>query len=348
MVRLLQETPARIVEKDGTIHYGTFRTPFRKANMEDAPLYTLSAPRIWRNFRLKEWQHFGVIMPDCYFGTVIFDAKMAGISFFYLYDRLQNSRFEHQRQVSGKSISVAGQVYQDSCFFEAKGYRIHFENRLDEGWHRIRIDIDQNGSLPPVQGEVMVYEDLNKIEPLVQVSPISPNRPFYTHKAAAPASGRLQVGKREILLEREACIALFDEQKTYYPYVAFWKWATAAGYSQDGKLLAFNLCQNMMDDDEDFNENCFWMDGKISCLKAARFEYSEVLKPWKIHTNDGLLDLFFIPAGERAQKLSAAGLVRSDFHQPFGLYRGSFTDDRGINFPFENMFGLAEHHVTRY
>jgi len=62
-----------------------------------------------------------------------------------------------------------------------------------------------------------------------------------------------------------------DEQKTYYPYVSFWKWATAAVYNEYGELLAFNLCQNMMTDDEDYNENCMWVDGKIYCLKAARF-----------------------------------------------------------------------------
>ncbi len=42
-----------------------------------------------------------------------------------------------------------------------------------------------------------------------------------------------------------------------------------------GELLAFNLCQNMITDDEDFNENCMWVDGKIYCLKAARFKFEK-------------------------------------------------------------------------
>lgn len=349
MVRKVQATPARMVEKDGSINFGTFRTPFRNANMQDAPLYAFPVPGFWKNFRLKEWQHFGIITPTHYFGMVIFDAKFAGISFFYVYDRLKNTRFEHARQAGKKTaIHVASQIYDDGCRLEAKGYRLRFENKLDQGFHRILIDMDRYQNCPAVQGEINVYEDLKFVEPLVQVSPITCTRPFYTHKAAVPASGRIVVGSQEIVLKRDAAIALIDEQKTYYPYFSFWKWSTAAGYGENGKLVAFNLCQNMIADDEDFNENCFWLDGKITCLKAARFEFGDVLKPWKIKTMDGKLDLSFVPEGERAQKINTAGMIRSDFHQPFGLYNGSFKEDRGMIRPIKDLFGLAEHHLTRY
>ena len=116
---------------------------------------------------------------------------------------------------------------------------------------------------------------MNTIEPLVQVSPVTQFRPFYTHKVAAPAEGTIKLGAKEIIIDRKQDIALLDEQKTYYPYSSFWKWATAAGYNEYGELLAFNLCQNMITDDEDFNENCMWVDGKIYCLKAARFKFEK-------------------------------------------------------------------------
>jgi hypothetical protein len=347
LVRNVQISPLQMVEKNGSINFGAYRTPFRNANILDAPLYTFPVPGFWKRFRLKEWQHFGIITQAYYFGMVIFDAKFLGASFFYAYDRMKNTRFEHNRQTHGKSIHVAAQPYADACRFDAKGYRLRFENNLDQGFHRIFMDIEEGKNRPSVQGEIMVHEDLTVFEPLVQVSPITPVRPFYTHKAAVPASGRIRLGSRELVLERNACIALIDEQKTYYPYFAFWKWATAAGYRTDGKLLAFNLCRNMIADDEDYNENCFWLDGKISCLKAARFEYDDVLKPWKIHTTDGLLDLSFVPLGERAQSINA-GMIRSDFHQPFGLYSGAFRDDRGVQHAMKDVFGLAEDHVTRY
>ena len=347
-MRKVEPTPEKMVEKNGTINFGTFRTPFRNANILEAPLYSPShkVPAFWKKFRLKEWQHFGIVTPTHYFGMVIFDAKFMGISFFYAYDRIENKRFEHSMQGVSR---VAGQVYDDSCEFKKKGYSLRFENRLKDGYHKIIIDIEGKKNLPSVKGEIKVFEDLNNIEPLVQVSPVTQFRPFYTHKVAAPAEGIIKLGTKEIILNRKQDIALLDEQKTYYPYSSFWKWSTAAGYSEYGELLAFNLCQNMITDDEDFNENCMWVDGKIYCLKAARFKFEKdnVMRPWEIRTEDGSMDLIFTPSGERAEKISV-GLIYSDFHQPFGMYNGRFKDENNRIYPLANLFGLAEHHVTRY
>ena len=351
IVRKVETTPEKIVEKDGTINFGTFCTPFINANILDVPLYSSShkAPAFWKKFRLKEWQHFGIITPTHYFGMVIFDAKFMGVSFFYAYDRVANKRFEHSMQSPGGASRVAGQVYDDNCEFTKKGYRLRFENRLKDGFHKIIIDIDGKKNLPAVKGEIKIFEDLKTIEPLVQVSPVTQFRPFYTHKVAAPAEGIIKLGAKEIVIDRKQDIALLDEQKTYYPYSSFWKWATSAGFSEYGELLAFNLCQNMITDDDDFNENCMWVDGKIYCLKAARFKFEKnnVLRPWEVRTEDGCLDLLFTPSGERAEKINA-GLICSDFHQPFGMYNGRFKDENNRIYPLTNFFGLAEHHVTRY
>ena len=340
-----------MVEKDGAINFGTFRTPFLNANILDSPLYSSSSkvPAFWKKFRLKEWQHFGIITPTYYFGMVIFDAKFMGVSFFYAYDRIANKRFEHGAQLPGKAARVAGQVYNDSCEFKKKGYRLYFENQLKEGFHKVIIEIDGKKDLPAVKGEIKIFEDLNTIEPLVQVSPVTQFRPFYTHKVAAPAEGSIKLGAEEIVIDRKRDIALLDEQKTYYPYSSFWKWSTAAGYNENGELLAFNLCQNMITDDEDYNENCMWVDGKIYCLKAARFKFDtkDLMHPWEMKTTDGCMDLVFTPSGERAEKISV-GLIESNFHQPFGLYNGRFKDENILIYPITNFFGLAEHHVSRY
>jgi len=347
-VRSLQVTPARMVEENGSVCFGTFRAPFRNANLLDAPLYPFRVPAFWKNFRLKEWQHFGLTTPSHYLGMVIFDAKFMGVSFFYVYDRITGAHFEHTRQTLGRSFRVARELYDDACLFEGKGYRLHFENKLDRGFHRIEVDIQGDADHPAVEGEITVHEDLNKIEPLVQISPITRFRPFYTHKAAVPASGRVLVDSQEIILDPGSAIALIDEQKTYYPYRSFWKWGTGAGYTSDGRLAAFNLCRNIIADDEDFNENCFGLDGKLSYLTAAHFQFSDVMKPWTMRTTEGELDVYFTPEGERAAKINKVGIIHSDFHQPFGLYSGRFKDDRGTVFPIHDFFGLAEYHRTRY
>jgi len=51
-----------------------------------------------------------------------------------------------------------------------------------------------------------------------------------------------------------------------------------------------------MADDEDYNENCFWMDGKIFCLKAARI-------------------------GNRADVQHDAFIMKNEFRPRFGTFQ---------------------------
>ncbi len=348
--RTLEETPERMVGRDGMIRFGTFRRPFEDPNILDAPLAPWGpVPAALRRLRLKEWQHYGIITPEKYFGMVIFDAKFMGVSFVYCYDRGKKILFEHSRQGGGKSAKVAGQLYDDRCEFRQRGYLLRFENRLERGHHLISLDISSRKGIPAMRGEFRLEEDLDRMEPLVQVSPIKPWRPLYTHKAALPASGWAEVGGERVELDPSRDIALMDEQKTYYPYFSFWEWSTGAARDERGRIIAFNLCRNMIKGDEWANENCLWVDGRISLLSAARFTFDkgEVMRPWRMRTTDGRVELAFRPQGERAQRINL-GLVRSDFHQPFGLYEGCLTDDGGMRHALRDAFGLAEYHLTRY
>jgi hypothetical protein len=350
-MRELRETPNRLVERDGSINFGTFRLPFREMNILDSPLYNTGGriPASWKRFRLKEWQHFGLIHPEYYLGMVIFDAKFLNVSFAYCYDRKRNLKVEHSRQTPGGTAKIAGQLYDDQCEFSRKDYYLNFKNRLDRGFHQLRFEIQASKRAPEMRGEIKVFEDLNSIEPLVQVSPINPFRPFYTHKVAAPAEGWAEVGGTRIEFQPGRDLALMDEQKTFYPYRSFWKWATAGGHNAEGRLIAFNLCQNMISSDEEANENCLWVDGKITLLRAARFSFDErdVLKAWKVVTSEGRVALDFQPQGERSERINF-GFVLSDFHQPFGLYRGKLIEKTGKEHRVSGLFGLAEHHRTRY
>ena len=86
-MRTLRSTPAQPVFY-GQIHFGYFETPLRTVNLVDADVYGhRGVPRWWRNLRLKEWQHFGIIHDEFYCGVVVFDAKMLGLSFVYVYHR---------------------------------------------------------------------------------------------------------------------------------------------------------------------------------------------------------------------------------------------------------------------
>lgn len=349
-MRTIRETPPRLVEGGRVAEFGAFREPFRELGLEEAEIFGWKGktPRALARFRLKEWQHFGVIHPRHYLGMVIFNAKFMGVSFFYHYDRERGTMAEHNRQGPGSRAVVAETTWNGECSFESGGYSLRFHNRLEEGYHRVELDIAEKGGLPAVRGEFRMLEDLAGFQPLVVVSPFAPNRPLYTHKAACPVEGRVTVGAEVIELDPARDVCMLDEQKAFYPYRSFWRWLAFGGYDEGGTLLAANLCHNIIADDEEYSENCYWVDGKIRLTGAARFAYSEadILGPWFVKTTDGLVDVEFRPRGERKDKIRV-GPIYSDFHQPFGLFRGRMGEGDGA-VEVKDLFGLCEQHVTRY
>lgn len=350
-MRQIKETPARMVVDGRVVECGAFDGPFREVNLIDVELVYRGRklPRVARDFRLKEWEHFGIITDEYYFGMVIFDAKFMGTSFFYAYDRKTGHFFEHERTSVGGPLRVARELWHGECYFRHVGYNMEFENRLDSGLHRLRVDIGAKKGKPRINAEIYVLEDTKKFQPLVQVSPISENRPLYTHKAAVPVEGKIMLGEKEIRLHPEKDVCLMDVQKTFYPYHTFWNWATFAGYDEKGRLIAVNACENFITCDEDFNENVTWVDGEITLTGAARFTFdkADLMRPWKVRTTDGKMDLTFKPEGERAGKVNL-GVVMSDFHQPFGAYEGSIEGPGGERVQVDGLFGLCEWHLARF
>jgi len=346
----LLTTPVRMVEDGNVVAFGLFKDEFREVNIDRAQIYApvpLPAPLL--RLRLKEWQHFAVISDEFFMGFVVNDNHYVGMSFCYVYDRKDTQFTEHHRQSAGGAAHVARELWHDGCSFKSKGYSIGIENLLDEKRHRVHIDIRPEGASPAIRAELELTEDIESEQPLVVVLPIRENRPLYTHKHPCPVSGYVTVGAKRYELDPARHIALIDVQKTYYPYSTFWNWATFAGYTASGERAAVNLVQNIISNDEQFNENVFWADGKLSHLSAVRFTIpkSDFLSEWRIETTDGRCRLSFKPEGERAERLNY-GLVLSNYHAPYGKYSGEIIDDDGLTHVIDGLYGVAEMHRARF
>lgn len=353
-MRQIKKSRSRLVENGRVDEFGVFELPFEEPGLDRLNVFPAMEGLLPKNLlvrlsllRLKQWQHFAIISPKHYLGMVVFDARFVGFSFIYHLDREKGSVVEHSRAGPPGSARVAESVWDGECRFEANGYSLRIQNRLEEGFHRLTFHAVSRGKAP-LSGEVFMREDVRRYKPLVAVSPFSPQRPLYTHKNLAPAEGRVNLGGTLIELKPQTDVCLIDEHKAFYPYRSFWRWATFGGYTEDGGLVGINLCHNLIAPDEEYNENCLWADGELQLLGPARFGFSEAmpLQPWFIKTLDGRVDLEFLPIGERAQRMGL-GPVYSDFHQPFGIFRGRVMSDQGP-IRVDGMFGLCESHLSRY
>ena len=79
-------------------------------------------------------------------------------------------------------------------------------------------------------------------------------------------------------------------------------------------------------------------------LHFARHDW---LKPWRISSNDGRVDLTFIPLLDRNSHLNALLMV-SEQHQVFGHYQGRVILDDGEVLHIDALLGFAEEVRNRW
>lgn len=357
----VSEVPDALVDSRGKARFGVYQGVCKNVNLDEAELTWAGVrlPRALVRFRLKEWQHFALILPDLFCGLAVVDAKFLATSWCHVVDRLSGHHFEHGRQGLLAERKVARELWDDNTVFrarggggagggrgggDARGYRIEVHNHLARGEHRLFVDIAASRGKPAVRAELTCVHDLEEIRPLVVMLPVGPNRAMYSHKVALPLKGTVEVGGERSVAVQESSFAIVDVHKAHYPHHTWWKWATFAGRGPSGRLVALNLTRNVNSRDDVHNENALWVDGRIERLGPALFDFDpkRVLDPWRIRTADGRVDLTFRPQGERAERVHA-GLIKSAFHQPYGTFEGTvrFGDE---TVDIDSMFGVCEDH----
>lgn len=345
----IQSTPPSLVE-GGKIHYGRFSREFELLNILDAPFYgsRLFDSRLFKRFRLKEWQHFGIIHPDRYFGFVVMNAKYMAVSFFYIYDRNSRVLLEHKHDFIVGSRGVAKSLYEGRTHFAKRGYAIEVRNDLADGKHHVNVEIEARAQLPPVSATITVEEDQERFQPLVATMHMDGGGPFYTHKNVCPVQGSVTVGGETTTLSKSRDLAMIDVQKTAYPYRSFWNWVCLGGYDDAGRLIGINLTKNNRRSDTDLNENCVWVDGVIHPCGAVVMDFGDSpMNPWEVHTSCETVQLSFSPHAERAERINML-VAESSFHQPIGLYNGQIRLPSGEQYQVKDLFGVAEEHTMRW
>lgn len=342
----LQATPRRMVDDHGQVRYGVFDAPFRELNLADAQLrwHGVTLPRPAVRLRLKQWQHFGLVLPEVFVGLAVVNAGFLRTSWCHVVDRVAGQQFEHKRMSPFLDVRVAHALWDDRTHVHARGYRADVHNHLVAGEHRLELQVAPARGKPEVQASLRFLHDLEKNRPMVVVLPVGPNQGMYSHKVALPMTGTLRVGDRLHRAEPESSFAILDIHKAHYPRHTWWRWATFAGRDEQGRAVALNLTQNVNADDTRLNENGIWVDGQLEHLGPARFDFDrgDVLAPWRLSTEDGAVDITFHPEGERSENLRL-GVIRSVFHQPYGTFSGELRHG-GQTVHVERMYGVCEDH----
>jgi hypothetical protein len=202
--------------------------------------------------------------------------------------------------------------------------------------------LDASVTLPPG------HESLNV------VIPWSDRRFQYTSKhQARPASGELVVGDRAhpFGLARGAADAwgVLDVGRGRWPYRTRWNWGGGAGRATDGRVVGLQL-GGRWTEGTGYTENGVLVDGVLRKLgRELRWDYSwsEPTAPWHVESPDGRLRLELRPRFDKHSKTDAL-VLRTETHQVFGTWWGTFTDDDGTTLALDGIQGFAEESRSRW
>lgn len=299
---------------------------------------------LWRHLHHKRWQYVGIGNDEVFVGVAIVDLGWMCTAFAYAFDRVRGEMVANWRQdgLPGLQGGVSDQPVQGGqAWFKGPFARLRLQHGAsDEDGEAAGCDV-MEVSVRTRAMKVQVDLSLAEAAPfLLGVGPVVGGVAHATQKSSAlPVSGWLNVrGRRFDLSNAVACL---DSSNGLLARHTEWRWACA--HSAE---VGFNLQQGYFG----LNENALWLDGQLIPLGAAHFEFNpkRPLGPWRITTDDGLLDLMFTPEGAR-QEDRHVGIASSHYVQPVGTFSGTVralrdAAPRQVN----GLLGVTEDHRSTW
>ncbi len=332
MSRPLPAPPASLVQQ-GQASHGRYAGLMDRFDWADLPARH-GKGRVWQWLHHKRWQYVGLATEQVFIGLAIVDVGWCHTAFAYVFDR-QTRRLLADWSADGLP-KLNGAVRDEPVLkahstFRAWGSRLaicQVGDALQVQVHAGGIDLEASLSLqqaPPF---------------LLAVGPIEGGMSHATQKSPGlPVKGHVSVAGQRFDLD--GAMGCLDSSNGLLAHDTAWRWACA-----HGRDVGFNLQDGYFGN----HENVLWLDRELIPLGAARFEFdaSQPLKPWRVWTDDGLLDLSFQPEGARQQDRNL-GFAASHYVQPVGTFAGTVKASQSAP-PrvVTGLVGVTEDHRSRW
>lgn len=292
---------------------------------------------LWRRLHHKRWHYLGIATEQCFIGMAMVDLGWASTAFVYLFDRVQKRLLVDYAQdgLPGLNARITTQPVQGAASWFKHGSACLRYRQLKGSRYKLTVKLPQDL-------EIDAVVDLQGAAPfLTAIGPIADGGCAHaTVKSSALAvAGYARAGGQSFRLD--GGVASFDYSNGLLARNTQWRWASAHSLA-----VGFNLQQGYFGD----QENVLWLDGQLIALGKAHFAFDALhpLKPWHIHTDDGLLDVHFQPEGARQQRKNLV-VASSYYIQPIGTFSGKVkASRRAAAHKFEQLVGVTEDHLSRW
>lgn len=327
----LPAPPAALV-LDGAPAHGRYAGPLARFDWSG-----LRAPHrrgaLWMRLHHKRWHYLGIGNSRLFIGLAVVDVGWTGTAFAYLFDRQQGRLLAdwHQDGLPGLQARV-GDAPLMGAHARFRGFGSRVELREQDGCLQLAV----NTRTLRLQARIAAPN----AAPLVAIGPIEGGVAHATLKTTAMAvQGYAEAGGERFSLDD--AVAALDASNGLLARDTAWRWASA-----HSRELGFNLQQGYFGG----QENVLWLDGRPIPLAGAQFEFDAAapLQPWRVRTEDGLLDLRFTPEGARSEDRNLL-IAASHYVQPIGRFDGFVraAPDAPVR-EVRDLVGVTEDHRSRW
>ncbi len=322
----------------------------RHQNLDCNLDYLSFYPRIlkfWQFARTKRWDYYAVFTPKRFFSATIADLGYAGNIFVYTLDFTSGDLHEEGLVIPlGKGISLSRNSTEGECHYEGQGVKLHFNASPET--RSLSVDWPSFHDGRGISAEIFM-DCPPEHESMTITIPIPKKRFYYNRKInCMPAKGWIKYGDDNEELKPDSSLGQLDWGRGVWEYSSFWLWASASGFTSDGRRIGLNLGRGFGDTSH-ATENALILDGVVHKLDQVNFEYDpeDFMKPWKFEDNEGRLHLEFTPFKDRFAATHLL-VIDSEVHQMFGRYAGKVVSDDGEEIQIDGLIGFAEEHFARW
>ncbi|MBO4535550.1 MAG: DUF2804 domain-containing protein [Clostridia bacterium] len=365
--RRTRPTPKSMVKPDGKCEFGTFDKEFEEMDLVKLKGPT-ALPNCFNKLKLTLWEATEIHLKNGVLLAVVCDMGIFGKTLNVFWDKRTKKVYCWDTNLASKETVIApnlinGAVAEAHTPVSFVKYVNNFQDGKAElsGKHEgkclITCGREDKTAVEAIKenyGEASIEYNftLTRLsDPCIVSIPFDKKRPrpLYSQKDFFKVEGRLVINGEEMLSDEDTT-GIIDDHRGYYPRRAHYDWVTTMGkcnVNGEEKFLAFNLTRNQSIDQDKYNENILWLEGKSSLLPPITFKRSPESKDfrnfseWIVQDEHDMVNLKFKVYGINPM-IMHAGIVNIDYYITFGELEGYLRDEDGNKYVLDGMLGMGE------
>lgn len=318
--------------------------PMLDSNLENANFYLL---KFLQPLRMKCWDYYGLTTKTHFFSFTVSDIGYLGMIFAYVIDFEKKTLHEETLAIPfAKGVEIPRNSQDGVTQYKNDKVKLLFFTTNDQ--RKLSIHWTNFENNQDLKAEIKLDHPAGH-QSMNLVIPIEKRRFYFNRKInCLPATGWVEYLGQKYDLTSQTALGNLDWGRGVWAYDSFWVWASASGFTDDGRTIGLNMGYGFGDTSA-ASENAFILNGKIHKIGKLKFTYNskDFMQPWKMISEDKRIDLIFEPFLDRTAKTDIK-LLYSEVHQLFGIYSGTLVTDEGESIEIKNLIGFAEEHHARW